>query len=60
MITADEEFVSFTLALEEVASEDSGVGPKGLKFMCRQAARMLRQARPDLAFVERPRGGLEI
>jgi hypothetical protein len=57
MITEDEEFVSFTLACEELAAKDSdGVGPKGLKFMLRQAARKLRESRPDLSFVEHPNG----
>jgi hypothetical protein len=55
MITADEELVSFTLALEEMASsKNDGVGVGGLKFMCRQAAIHLRKCRPDLAFVEHP------
>ncbi len=54
MITRDEELVSFTLALEEVAAEGSNVGAKGLRFMCRQAAKHLRECRPDLAFVEHP------
>jgi len=54
MITADEELVSFTLALEEAAGEGSPVGLKGLQWMCRQAARTIRKCRPDLAFTEHP------
>jgi len=51
MITKDQELVSFTLALDEVATAE-GIGVKGLQFMCRQAAKYLRQCRPDLNFVE--------
>lgn len=51
MITNDQELVSFTLALEEISTAE-GVGVKGLQFMCRQAAKYLRQCRPDLNFVE--------
>lgn len=53
MITKDQELISFTLALDEIATAE-GVGVKGLQFMCRQAAKYLRQCRPDLAFVELP------
>jgi hypothetical protein len=53
MLTKDQELVSFTLALDEIAVAE-GVGVKGLQFMCRQAAKYLRQCRPDLAFVEHP------
>ena len=51
MITEDQELVSFTLALEEVA-KSAEIGPKGLRFMCRQAGKYLRKCRPDLAFTE--------
>lgn len=54
MITKDQEIVSFTLALDEVASPDSAVGPNGLRFMCRQAAATIRKMRPDLSFTEHP------
>lgn len=53
MITRDQELVSFTLALDEV-SRSSDIGVKGMQFMCRQAAKFLRECRPDLAFVEHP------
>lgn len=49
-----DEIVSLALALEEAASEGSTVGPKGLRFMCKEAAKMIRKLRPDLAFVEEP------
>ena len=55
MITRDQELVSFTLALDEI-SRSQDVGVKGLQFMCRQAAKFLREGRPDLAFVEHPTG----
>jgi hypothetical protein len=47
-----EEIVALTLALEEVGAQDSDLGAKGLRFMCREAARLIRRLRPDLAFVE--------
>jgi hypothetical protein len=53
MLTRDQELVSFTLALDEISTAE-GVGVKGLQFMCRQAAKYLRQCRPDLSFVEHP------
>lgn len=53
MITRDQELVSFTLALDEISTAE-GVSVKGLQFMCRQAAKHLRECRPDLAFVEHP------
>lgn len=53
MLTKDQELVSFTLALDEISTAE-GVGVKGLQFMCRQAAKYLRQCRPDLSFVEHP------
>jgi hypothetical protein len=55
MITRDEELVSFTLALEEISTSQD-IGVKGLQFMCRQAAKFLRECRPDLSFVEHPTG----
>lgn len=55
MITKDQELVSFTLALDEIATAE-GVGVKGMQFMCRQAAKYLRQCRPDLSFAEHPTG----
>lgn len=53
MITKDQKLVSFTLALDEISTAE-GVGVEGLQFMCRQAAKFIRQCRPDLAFVEHP------
>lgn len=53
MITRDQELVSFTLALDEI-SRAEGVGVKGLQFMCRQAAKFLRECRPELDFREQP------
>jgi hypothetical protein len=47
-----EEIIALTLALEEVGAQDSDLGAKGLRFMCREAARLIRRLRPDLAFVE--------
>ncbi|MDE5451291.1 hypothetical protein GWE18_00170 [Bradyrhizobium sp. CSA112] len=57
-VTELEEIASFTLALEEVAAENSGIGPNGLRFMCREAARTIRKLRPDLAFTEGSTGGV--
>ena len=56
MINADEELVSFTLALEEMAREDSDVGPRSLRFMLRQAAIHIKKLRPDLSFTTHPIG----
>lgn len=53
MITRDQELVSFTLALDEV-SRSNDIGVKGMQFMCRQAAKFLRECRPDLSFMEHP------
>ena len=55
MITRDQELVSFTLALEEISTAE-GVGVKGLQFMCRQAAKFIRECRRDLDFREHPTG----
>jgi hypothetical protein len=45
------EVVSMALALEEVArSED--MGEKGAKWMCWQAAKLIRRLRPDLSFCD--------
>lgn len=46
-----DEIVSIVLALEESAEGDD-LGRKGLQFMCREAARMIRRLRPDLNFTE--------
>lgn len=46
------EVVSMVLALEEVASAGSTLGVRGLQFMCKNAAQIIRRLRPDLAFVE--------
>lgn len=48
----DDEVVSLTLALEEVAAADHPLGARGLRFMCKEAARLIRRLRPDLAFTE--------
>lgn len=47
----DDEVVSLVLALEEVASTTDMKGG-GLRFMCKEAARLIRRLRPDLAFKE--------
>lgn len=57
MITRDQELISFTLTLDEV-SRSNDIGVKGMQFMCRQAAKFLRECRPDLSFVEHPTGSL--
>lgn len=36
-------------ALQEAGSE-AGLGVNGLQFMCRSAARMIKEMRPDLCF----------
>jgi hypothetical protein len=51
----DKEVVALALALMEVAG-DEGMGARGLRFMCLQAAKMIRDLRPDLAFVNSDNG----
>lgn len=50
----DHEVVSLALALADVARSET-LERRGLQFMCWQAAKMIRQLRPDLAFIEEDR-----
>lgn len=46
-----DEIIAMVLALEELARNDD-IGARGLRFMCKEAARMIRNLRPDIAYVE--------
>ena len=45
-----DEVVSLVLALEDVGT--TVLGARSLRFMCLEAAQLIRRLRPDLAFVE--------
>lgn len=45
----DNDVVELVAALDEVGRNNS-LGAGGLRFFCRQAARMMKDLRPDLAF----------
>lgn len=51
-----DEIISLALALEDVGNYESTLGVRGLRFMCRQAAQMIRRLRPDLSFIEKTDG----
>lgn len=46
---SDNDIVELAAALDQVGRSDNN-GVVGLRFFCRQAARMLKDLRPDLAF----------
>lgn len=46
---SDDEVVSLAEALDE-CSRSTEIGAGGLRFLCRQAARMIKDLRPDLAY----------
>jgi hypothetical protein len=48
----DIEVVLLALTLEKMARGEEAIGVAGLRFMCKEAARMIRRLRPDLAFVD--------
>lgn len=45
----DNDVVEFVAALDECGRTD-GMGAGGLRFLCRQAARMIKDLRPDLRY----------
>jgi hypothetical protein len=45
----DSDVVEFVAALDECA-RSTEIGAGGLRFLCRQAARMIKDLRPDLRF----------
>lgn len=47
----DDEVVSIVLAIEEEARKPT-VGARGMTFLAKEAARVIRTLRPDLAFKE--------
>lgn len=50
MLKPDKETViAMVQALEELSEPDNKIGVKGLKFMCKEAASMIRRLNPDIA-----------
>ena len=51
MMPGDDEVVAIVLAIEEEIRKPT-LGTRGFAFLAKEAARVIRQLRPDLAFKE--------
>lgn len=51
----DDEVVSIVLAIEEEISKPT-LGVRGMSFLAKEAASVIRRLRPDLAFKEKSEG----
>lgn len=51
MKPGDDEVVSIVLAIEEVIKTET-LGWRGMAFLAKEAARIIRELRPDLEFKE--------
>jgi hypothetical protein len=50
----DNDVIELVAALDEAGRRED-MGPGGLRFFCRQAARMMKDLRPDLCFQPVPK-----